>query len=345
MATFAAGQQTDRAVLPQQLALESASADTPGSRDETGRGRRRAPGSGHRREAISGGSPATGCVTPTPRSGERSREAHPVVFVLDKSGRPLQPTSAARARKLLQRGRAAVRRRAPFVIRLKDRTMAESSVGGVELGIHPGSRQTGITVFTATATATSAGDTRQGLYGIELAHCGGQIRDSLTRRSAYRRGRRPRNLRYRAPLSSTAALNTSGSAPARALAVAHTLDALCVGVFGAVQQHPRTIRAVSATGRGTCARTRTDSYGFPRLRLPRRKHVSGFATGDYARAVVATGKRAGTHTGRLAVRSTGGCDIRTPRGLVQGIHHRHIRLLQRAADGYAHATRAEGPTP
>ncbi|GGN61319.1 hypothetical protein GCM10011579_027470 [Streptomyces albiflavescens] len=36
--TFPAGEQTHRAVLPQQPALESVGADTPGSRDETAHG-------------------------------------------------------------------------------------------------------------------------------------------------------------------------------------------------------------------------------------------------------------------------------------------------------------------
>ncbi|NYJ33561.1 hypothetical protein HNR10_001442 [Nocardiopsis aegyptia] len=34
------------------------------------------------------------------------------------------------------------------MIRLKDRTAAESEVDGVEIGIDPGSRHTGIAVFT-----------------------------------------------------------------------------------------------------------------------------------------------------------------------------------------------------
>jgi 5-methylcytosine-specific restriction endonuclease McrA len=81
--------------------------------------------------------------------------------------------------------------------------------------------------------------------------------------------------------------------------------------------------------------------GFPRKTNPRTKTVHGFQTGDYARAVVPTGKHAGTHTGRTAVRSTGKFNIQTRHGLVQGIHHRHIRLLQRA-DGYSYATQEEG---
>ncbi|MEU0485631.1 hypothetical protein ABZ260_41440, partial [Streptosporangium sp. NPDC006013] len=61
--------------------------------------------------------------------------------------------------------------------------------------------------------------------------------------------------------------------------------------------------------------TRTDRYGFPRLRLPRTKRVKGFATGDLVRVVVASGKKAGVHLGRVAVRSTGSFNITTRQGL------------------------------
>jgi 5-methylcytosine-specific restriction endonuclease McrA len=115
------------------------------------------------------------------------------VFVLDKHGTSLQPTTPARARKLLKSGRAVVARHTPFVIRLKDRTAADSEVDGVELGIDPGSKHTGIAVFTA-----GAGE-RRGRYSVQLDHRGAQIRRKLEQRGAYRRGRRTRNLRYRAP--------------------------------------------------------------------------------------------------------------------------------------------------
>ncbi|MEO3863533.1 RRXRR domain-containing protein, partial [Acrocarpospora sp. B8E8] len=61
---------------------------------------------------TTGGSPATGGVTPEPaRAGERPRERHPFVFVLDKRGTPLQPATPARARRLPKAGRAVVARR------------------------------------------------------------------------------------------------------------------------------------------------------------------------------------------------------------------------------------------
>jgi 5-methylcytosine-specific restriction endonuclease McrA len=183
-------------VLPQQLALEFESADIPRIGDETGLGRRKAPGVEHVRGETAGSAPAAGGVTPNLQVRESGREAvtvHPAVFVLDKHGVPLQPTTPARARKLLKSGRAVVARHTPFVIRLKDRTAADSEVDGVELGIDPGSKHTGLAVFTA-----EAGE-RQGRYSIQLDHRGAAIRKKMQQRAAHRRGRRTRNLRYRAP--------------------------------------------------------------------------------------------------------------------------------------------------
>ncbi|WP_433517360.1 RNA-guided endonuclease IscB [Nonomuraea sp. CA-143628] len=430
------------------------------------------------------------------------------MFVLDRRGRPLQPCSPRRAKELLRKGRAVVARHTPFVIRLKNRNASDSTVQGVEVGIDPGSKHTGIAVFRADVFR------RTGLYGIQLDHRGGHIRDKLAARAAYRRGRRSRNLRYRearffnrakpqgwlapslrhrvdttmswvsrlsrwapvravhvervafdthamsagrplegaeyqqgtlagyeareyllakwkrrcaycgatgvplnidhihprsrggsdrivnlalacigcnqaksntpvevflagkvkplarvlaqakAPLRDAAVVNATRWSLWRALeatgllvhtasggrtkwnrsrtgaAKSHTLDALHVGVLDAVSGWPSRVLVVTATGRGTYARTRADRYGFPRLALPRTKQVHGFATGDLVRAHVPTGKKAGIHIGRVAVRSTGSFNIRTTNGLVQGIHHRHVRMLQRG-DGYGYGTSKE----
>ncbi|MGX1914365.1 RNA-guided endonuclease IscB [Streptomyces phaeochromogenes] len=499
-------------MLPQRPALEFDSADTPGDRDETGLEGRKASGVEHVRGEITGGSPTAGGVTSAREGREQGREActtDPVVFVLDRYGAPLQPTSPARARKLLSSGRAVVHRHTPFVIRLKDRAIENSQVDGVELGIDPGSRRTGIAVFTARD------GNRRGLYHVELTHRGAHIRNKLTQRAANRRGRRSRNVRYRtprfsnrarprgwlapslrhradttmawvvrlarwapvgevhrelaafdthaissgkplegvdyqhgtlhgteireyllakwgracvycgatgvplnvdhihprsrggssrvgnltlacvpcnqakgshalevflrhrsklvarvlaqakAPLRDAAAINATRWALWHALSAefpemvhtssgartkwnrqcanlpkSHTLDALCVGQLYTVDQHPGDILAVTATGRGTYARTRADAYGFPRLQLPRQKRFHGFATGDLVRAVVPAGKKAGSHVGRVAVRARGTFTIRTAHGTVTDIHHRHVRLIQRS-DGYAYITRKE----
>ncbi|MFG1946151.1 RNA-guided endonuclease IscB [Nonomuraea sp. NPDC048826] len=429
------------------------------------------------------------------------------MFVLDRHGHPLDPCHPARARRLLASGRAVVVRHTPFVIRLRDRAAADSVVQGVEAGIDPGSQHTGIAVFRAGEGI------RTGLYGIRLDHRGGKIRDKLAARAAYRRGRRSRNLRYRAPrflnrakpkgwlapslrhrvdttlswvarlsrwapvtavhvewvafdthtlsagkplegveyqqgtlagyeareylltkwgrrcaycgasgvplnidhirprsrggsdrisnlalvcvpcnqaksaapvevflagrpgilakvlarakapLRDAAALNATRWVLWRALEAtglpvatasggrtkwnrsrtgmpkSHTLDALHVGDLKEVRGWPGRVLIVAAGGRGTHCRTRTDRFGFPRLRMPRIKQIHGFATGDLVRAVVPAGKHAGTHTGRVAVRSSGSHTVQTSSGPVK-TSWKHLRLLQRA-DGYTYNARGE----
>lgn len=514
MATFRVGQKTDRAVLHQQLALEFESADNPGIRDETGLEdcRQAVPGAGHVRGETPNASPGVGGITPEPKwAGEEARECHPYVFVLDKHGHPLQPCSPARARKLLKKARAVVHRHTPFVIRLNDRTIDASEVDGVELGIDPGSKHTGIAVFTTQA------DARQGRYSIQLDHRGITIRKRMEQRGAYRRRRRTSNLRYRAPRFSNrtrlkgwlapslrhrvdttvswvdrlarwapvqavhlervafdthaisagrplegaeyqhgtlhgtevreyllakwgracAYCNATGvplnidhihprsrggsdrvanlalacvacnqikdsqpiedflkgkpklvtkikaqaKAPLRDAAAVqstrwalwreleqrmpthvasggrtkwnrtraelpktHTLDALNVGKLDTITHVVSIVLVARCAGRGVHQRTSPDRHGFPRRISPRTKTVHGFATGDLVTATVPRGKYAGSHTGRVMVRTTGRFDIRTPLGLAQGIRHVHVRLLQRG-DGYAYATRLEGSNP
>ncbi len=125
------------------------------------------------------------------------------------------------------------------------------------------------------------------------------------------------------------------------LAKTHTLDAICAGDVAAVSCYPAQVIVAKATGRGTYQRTRTDAYGFPRLRLPRSKVVRRFTTGDLVRAVVPVGKKAGVYVGRVAVRSTGSFNIRTSTGLVQGIGHKYCTVLQRS-DGWGWSRQREG---
>ncbi|WP_395963895.1 RNA-guided endonuclease IscB [Actinomadura sp. 6N118] len=415
--------------------------------------------------------------------------------MLDKHGTPLQPCHPARSRELLNKGRAVVVRHTPFVIRLKDRAAGASQVDGVEVGIDPGSKHTGIAVFTAQ------GGQRRGRYSIQLNHRGALIGKKMQQRAAYRRGRRSRNLRYRAPrfdnrarpqgwlapslkhrvdttvswvdrlarwapvrvvhvervafdthllsagkplegaeyqhgtlagfeareyllakwgrscvycnvenvplnidhihprsrggsdrvsnltlacvpcnqtksnrpvaeflaakpkvlarvlaqaktpLRDAAAVNATRWALWRALdqrlpthttsggrtkwnrtlaglPKSHTLDALCVGKLDTIGHLVDRVLVTGCAGRGTHARTRTDKHGFPRLRMPRTKTFFGYQTGDLVRAAVPTGKNKGTHTGPVAVRATGRFNITTHHGTAQGIHHRHLRLLQ-----------------
>jgi len=193
-------EKTHQRILPQSAALEPASADNREGKDETGRGRRGNPATG-----VQHGRGETGETWRHPASPEQSggagdrglaasRSTAGRVFVLDKHGHPLMPTTPARARRLLHAGRARVHRLAPFVIRLMDRTVEQSQVDGVEFGIAPGSKHTGVAVFRVDEQ-----DARHGLVAIEVQHRGWLIHKRMGQRSNYRSRRRTANLRYRQP--------------------------------------------------------------------------------------------------------------------------------------------------
>ena len=114
------------------------------------------------------------------------------VSVLSKHGTPLMPCHPARARELLKGGRAVVVRRSnPFVIRLKDLDLGV--IKPTSFKIDPGSKHTGLAIAREDTTNTVA------LWLAELDHRGNSIKDSLKKRSGYRRRRRSSNLRYRSP--------------------------------------------------------------------------------------------------------------------------------------------------
>ncbi len=109
------------------------------------------------------------------------------VFVLDTAKRPLKPVHPGQARRLLKEGKAAVFRRYPFTIILKDEVTETPQT--IVLKLDPGSKFTGITLVQKN----------QVIWGAELQHRGQQIKDALTSRRQLRRGRRGRKTRYRAP--------------------------------------------------------------------------------------------------------------------------------------------------
>ncbi|MDD5001063.1 MAG: RNA-guided endonuclease IscB [Thiomonas arsenitoxydans] len=123
----------------------------------------------------------------------------------------------------------------------------------------------------------------------------------------------------------------------------HALDAACVGEVEGVQGWQQPALQIKATGRGSYQRTRLDRFGFPRGFLTRAKRHFGFQTGDRVQAVVPSGKHAGVHTGRVAVRATGSFNLQTPQGVMQGVPHRHCRVIQRA-DGYGYSWTQIAPT-
>ena len=159
---------------------------------------------------------------------ESVKRLYMAVFVLDRQGKALMPCTEKRARLLLSRARARVHKLVPFVIRLRDRDVADCAVQVLDIKIDPGSQVTGIAVVRVSvrvagkvASEVQAGVESQSdqrsqaqradpkksaypkksahvLHLIELLHRGRQISEALTARSQMRRRRRA-NLRYRAP--------------------------------------------------------------------------------------------------------------------------------------------------
>ena len=110
------------------------------------------------------------------------------VFVVDTNKTPLVPCHEAKARRLLNAGKAAIFRRYPFTIILK-RKVENPVAQDLRIKLDPGSKTTGIAIVSDT-TGTIA-------FAAVLAHRGHAVKESLDSRRSNRRGRRNRHTRYR----------------------------------------------------------------------------------------------------------------------------------------------------
>jgi len=115
----------------------------------------------------------------------------------------------------------------------------------------------------------------------------------------------------------------------------HYFDAACVGDTDELIVLSEQPLLIQAMGHGTRQMCRTDKFGFPSRYVPRFKFVRGFQTGDIVKADVPSGKKTGTHIGRVAVRSTGSFNISTARGLIQGVNHKYCKPIHKK-DGYGY---------
>jgi hypothetical protein len=119
----------------------------------------------------------------------------------------------------------------------------------------------------------------------------------------------------------------------------HWLDAVCVGASTPERLHVAGVvpLLISAQGRHSRQMCRTNAMGFPDKAPKVTSVVGGIRTGDLVRAVVpARSTKAGTYVGRIAIRATGSCNIKTGHDTIQGIHYRYCQPLHQA-DGYAYA--------
>jgi 5-methylcytosine-specific restriction endonuclease McrA len=120
-----------------------------------------------------------------------------MVFVLDRRKRPLMPCTPKRARLLLARGRAVVHRVKPFVIRLRDRCVEDSTLQPLALKIDPGSKTTGMALVRVEEPKT--GEVHHAVFLTEVTHRGDKVHKAKQTQRNARRRRRSANLRYRAP--------------------------------------------------------------------------------------------------------------------------------------------------
>ena len=110
-----------------------------------------------------------------------------MVYVISQDGKPLMPCSNAIARLLLKQGKAKVKNREPFTIKLSYETTGYTQ--NLTLGVDTGSGTIG------TAVSKDNGDI---VYMSEVT-VRNDITDKMTQRAKYRRNRRNRKTRYRKP--------------------------------------------------------------------------------------------------------------------------------------------------
>ena len=108
------------------------------------------------------------------------------VYVINKHGRPLMPCSPAKARHLLDDGKAKVKKRTPFTIQLVYGSNGYTQE--VILGVDAGSKTIGV----------SASTKKEELFAANVIPRNDVV-DLLSTRREFRRARRNRKTRYRKP--------------------------------------------------------------------------------------------------------------------------------------------------
>src|SRR5215469_6399350 len=104
-----------------------------------------------------------------PAMGKRARTPMMSrILVVDQERRPLMPTTPARARILLKGGKAAILRRFPLVLLLKE-ARPEAVVEPLHVKLDPGSKTSGIAVVND--------QTAEVVWAAELTHRSSQVHE------------------------------------------------------------------------------------------------------------------------------------------------------------------------
>lgn len=120
----------------------------------------------------------------------------------------------------------------------------------------------------------------------------------------------------------------------RGIEKSHWTDAACVGESTPEGLLIRGIKPllVTAKGHGTRQICNTDKYGFPISHAERGKYFMGFRTGDSVKASIPSGKYAGNHTGRIAIRFRPSFRLSTKNKRFD-VHPKYLIMIHQA-DGY-----------
>jgi len=288
------------------------------------------------------------------------------VFVLDKNRKPLDPTHSARARKLLRTGRASVFRRYPFTIILHQRevskfglkcaycgaTQTRLEIDHVQARSRGGSNRVSNLAIACQACNQAKGnqDVRDFLSGKPdvLSQVLSQLKKPLTDTAAVNATRWALLERLKAtgvPVETGTGGQTKFNRTRLGLSKAHWTDAVAVGSSTPEQVIVKVVKPmlIKATGYGHRRMCNINKFGFPQVnkkgeQATRKgaKVVRGFQTGDMVRAIVPSGKNAGTHVGRVTVRATGQFDISTATGKLQIINWKYCKPIHKQ-DGYTYA--------
>ncbi len=135
------------------------------------------------------------------------------VFVVSQEGKPLMPTTPRRARIFLLAKRARMVFRSPFTIQLRFETTSYTQP--VTVGVDTGSKTVGIAATANQETLLQA--------EVQLRT---DISEKLTQRRTYRRARRSRKTRYRAPSFANRRRPVGWLPPSVSSKVAATLKAI-----------------------------------------------------------------------------------------------------------------------
>ncbi len=108
------------------------------------------------------------------------------VFVVDTEKRPLAPIHPGLARQLLRQKNAAIYRKFPFTLILKESRFVPTR-SDLKIKIDPGSKTTGFAILNGIKV----------IWAAELTYRGQAIKDALLSRRQLRRGRRNRHTRHR----------------------------------------------------------------------------------------------------------------------------------------------------